>query len=240
MNLLLLNENDFIAPDVVKISDRRQEQLFKILKAQPGKVCKAGLFNGKTGSAVITEICREYSVLTVQLETPPPPPLDLVLAVALPRPQTFDKVIRCGVEMGVKEFHFFMSRKVEKSYWQSPVLTPEHINYEVALGLEQCGDTIPPQVHFHQLFKPFAEDELPGIIRGGDAFVGHPTAPQPLPSAVPGKVTLVIGPEGGFTDYEVELLAANGVTPVTLGRRTLRTEHAVPALLAILKPPTLR
>ena len=142
MNLLLLTENDFISPDMVKISDRRQEQLFKILKAQPGKVCKAGLFNGKTGSAVITEICREYSLLQVQLETPPPPPLDLALAVALPRPQTFDKVIRCGVEMGVKEFHFFMSRKVEKSYWQSPVLTEEHINYEVSLGLEQCGDTM--------------------------------------------------------------------------------------------------
>lgn len=240
MNLLLLTENDFISPDMVKISDRRQEQLFKILKAQPGKVCKAGLFNGKTGSAVITEICREYSLLQVQFETPPPPPLDLALAVALPRPQTFDKVIRCGVEMGVKEFHFFMSRKVEKSYWQSPVLTEEHINYEVSLGLEQCGDTIPPQVHFHPLFKPFTEDELPGIIGDGAAFVGHPTAPQPLPSCVPGRVTLVIGPEGGFTDYEVELLAANGVTPVTLGRRTLRTEHAVPALLAILKPPTLR
>ena len=240
MNLLLLTDSDFIAPNRVRISDRRHEQLFKILKAQPGKVCKAGLFNGLTGNAVVEEICREFSVLTVQLETPPPPPLDLTLAVALPRPQTFDKVIRCGVEMGVKQFHFFMSRKVEKSYWQSPVLTPEHIQYEVMLGLEQCGDTIPPEVHFHPLFKPFTEDQLPGIIGNGKAFVGHPTAPEPLPCNVGEKVTLVIGPEGGFTDYEVELLASNGVTPVTLGRRTLRTEHALPALLAVLKPPALR
>ncbi len=240
MNLLLLTEGDFIAPGKVRLCDRRHEQLYKVLKAQPGKICKAGIFKGSVGTAVVDEICREYSVLTVQAENPPPPPSDIVLAVALPRPQTFDKVIRCGVEMGVKEFHFFMSRKVEKSYWQSPVLTQEHIDYEVILGLEQCGDTIPPEVHFHQLFKPFTEDELPGIIGDGCAYVGHPAAPAPLPANVPGKVTLVIGPEGGFTDYEVELLAANGVTPVTLGSRTLRTEHAVPALLAILKPPALR
>lgn len=240
MNLLLLTEGDFTAPGKVRLTDRRHEQLYKILKAQPGKVCKAGIFNGKVGSAAVEEICREYSVLSVQTENPPPPPSDVILTAALPRPQTFDKVIRCGVEMGVKEFHFFMSRKVEKSYWQSPVLEKSHIDHEIMLGLEQCGDTIPPRVHFHRLFKPFVEDELPEIICGGAAYVGHPAAPAPLPTAVPGKVTLIIGPEGGFTDYEVELLAANGVTPVTLGSRTLRTEHAVPALLAILKPPSLR
>ena len=44
----------------------------------------------------------------------------------------------------------------------------------------------------------------------------------------------MIGPEGGFTGYEIDLLARHGVTPVTLGRRTLRTEVAVPALLATL------
>ena len=44
-------------------------------------------------------------------------------------------------------------------------------------------------------------------------------------------VTLAIGPEGGFIEYELDLLVAHGFEPVTLGPRPLRVEHAVPALL---------
>jgi RsmE family RNA methyltransferase len=48
------------------------------------------------------------------------------------------------------------------------------------------------------------------------------------------KVTLAIGPEGGFTTYEVEKLVAAGLTPIHLGNRPLRVETAVPALIGRL------
>lgn len=235
MNLLLLEFADFIDDNHVRLSDRRHEQIRKVLRAAPGKLCKAGLLNGPVGTAEVLEITDEATLLKTDLHTNPPPPLELTLAAALPRPQTFDKVLRCGTEMGIKKFHFFMSRKVEKSYWQSPVLQPDHIRYEFKLALEQCGDTIEPQVWFHPLFKPFVEDELEAIIGDGRAFVGHPLAAEALPVKVPDPVTLLLGPEGGFTDYEIALLSAHKVTPVTLGSRTLRTEHALPALIATLK-----
>jgi RsmE family RNA methyltransferase len=44
----------------------------------------------------------------------------------------------------------------------------------------------------------------------------------------------MIGPEGGFTEYELSLCLAQGFEPVTLGPRILRTEQAVPALLGRL------
>jgi RsmE family RNA methyltransferase len=51
---------------------------------------------------------------------------------------------------------------------------------------------------------------------------------------VPGPVTLAIGPEGGFTDYELECLTGSGFESIILGPRILRTEQAVPAFLGRL------
>ena len=45
---------------------------------------------------------------------------------------------------------------------------------------------------------------------------------------------MLIGPEGGFTEQEVDLALAAGLQPVTLGRRILRTETAGPAVLAMI------
>ena len=48
------------------------------------------------------------------------------------------------------------------------------------------------------------------------------------------RVGIFIGPEGGFDPEEVELACAHGITPITLGKRILRTETAGFALLSIL------
>jgi RsmE family RNA methyltransferase len=121
---------------------------------------------------------------------------------------------------------------VEKSYWDSPALDPEDVREQLVLGLEQAVDTTLPTVEFRRRFKPFVEDELPGIAAGSFAVAGHPAAEQQLPHRLCGKTTLVIGPEGGFTDYEIDLLAAHGVTPMSFGPRIMRTEFAVTAILA--------
>ena len=56
MNLLLLEEQDFISSDVVRISGRRHQQLHTVIKAQPGKLCRAGVLGGMRGHAEVLEI----------------------------------------------------------------------------------------------------------------------------------------------------------------------------------------
>ena len=70
----------------------------------------------------------------------------------------------------------------------------------------------------------------------GDSLklVAHPIAQQSCPRDVQQAVTLAIGCEGGFIPYEINLLAAQGFTPVELGERILRVETAVTALIARL------
>lgn len=235
MNLLLLEQNDFIAPGRVEISDRRFLQLRDIIKLETGKTFRAGIINGSTGIATVLEFTDSKAVLSVDLSIPPPEPAEITLICALPRPQTFHKVLHCAITMGVKNIWFIHSRKVEKSYWQSSVLLPEAVDKEIRLALEQCGDTVYPHIEYRQRFKPFVEDELPALISSADAALfGHPRS-ETAPESFSGKrIVLLIGPEGGFSDYEVEKLSLAGATAVTLGSRVLRTEFATAALLAKL------
>ncbi len=91
-----------------------------------------------------------------------------------------------------------------------------------------------PEVSLHKRFKPFVEEQLPEIVFGSQALVAHPAAGTRVPGGVDEKITLVIGPEGGFIPYEIEKLAAAGCTPVSLGPRILRVETAIPVLLSRL------
>lgn len=235
VNLLLLEEKDFIAPGRVEISDRRFLQLRDIIKLEKGKTFRAGMINGKTGTATVTDYSGSSATLAVEFAAAPPAALPVTLVCALPRPQTFHKVLHGAITMGVKDLWFIHSRKVEKSYWQASVLQDEAVDKEVRLALEQCGDTIYPRIEYRQRFKPFVEDELPGLISAADAAIfGHPRSSAKPEDFTGKKVVLLIGPEGGFSDYEIEKLTAAGVTGVTLGDRVLRTEFAVAALLAKL------
>ena len=236
MNLLLLDESDYIAPGLVRIAGRRHRQLLEVIKAEPGKFCKAGMLNGLTGTAELLEIGADAATLRPDLTVPPPEPSPVTLIAALPRPKTFLKVLHTATVMGTERMIFIESWKVDKSYWSTPLIGPESVRENLLLALEQAGDTVLPVVEFRRRFKPFVEDELPGVAAGTTAIAGHPAAEASLPRHLSGKITLVVGPEGGFTEYEIGLLAANGVTPMSFGRRIMRTEFAVTALLARIAP----
>ncbi len=70
----------------------------------------------------------------------------------------------------------------------------------------------------------------------GARLVLRPEAEQALPG-LPRReqVCLLIGPEGGLNDREIEAAVSAGFTPVRLGPRVLRTETAGPAALAVLQ-----
>ena len=56
----------------------------------------------------------------------------------LPRPKVFKRVLQGVAAMGVKRIILSSSWRVDKSYWQSPLLTPENLHKHLLLGLEQA------------------------------------------------------------------------------------------------------
>ena len=237
MNLLLLSSADFLSSETVRISGRRHRHLVDILHAEPGQSVRAGLLNGQLGEARVVSQNHDCTILEVALTSPPPPPVPVTLLLALPRPKALRRLLQGITALGIKRIVLLNTARVEKSYWQSPLLTPTAIDEQLLLGLEQARDTHLPQVLLRPRFRPFVEDELPGLATGSLCLVAHPDSALPCPCAVAGPVVLAIGPEGGFIPFETDLLSRQGFGAVHLGARALRVETAVTALLGRLLTP---
>jgi RsmE family RNA methyltransferase len=241
LNLLLFSDADRLdAADtsIVTVRDRRLQHLREVHRACVGDTVRVGEIDGLMGEARILEINDTVAVLAVALHQPPPPKLQLCLVLALPRPKMLRRILRSVAEFGVAELHLINSYRVEKSYWQTPVLEDACVRDYLLQGLEQARDTRLPALHSHRRFKPFVEDSLPGILAGKHALLAHPGEHPPFPHGSRGETVLVIGPEGGFIPYEVEQLQAAGCQTVSLGSRILRVENAIGSALGRLSWPS--
>jgi len=234
MNLILLCDDDFSAPDRVTLSGRRFRHVVDVHRAGVGDTLRVGRLGGSLGSGRITRLGDASLDMEVVLDRPPPAPLPLTLVLALPRPKVLRRVLQTVAAAGVKQVVLLRTWRVEKSYWESPLLEPAAMRAELLLGLEQGCDTMLPQVAMEPLFKPFVEDRLFGLAANTLRLAAHPPAPAECPRDVRTATTLAVGPEGGFIAYEIEALEKIGFTPVRLGERILRVEQAIPALLGRL------
>lgn len=235
MNLLLLEDADFVGVDRAVLSGRRLKHLLEVHQANVGDQLRVGRLNGLMGQGVLLSLDQQHAEIQVELTQAPPAKLPLTLILALPRPKMLKRTLQTIATMGVAKLILVNSYRVEKSFWQTPFLEPAAINEQLILGLEQGRDTVLPEVLIEKRFKPFVEDRLPQLAEGSLALIGHPGAYPPCPRDVQQPVTLAIGPEGGWIAYEVELMQrAAGFAPVQLGERILRVETAVPVLLAKL------
>lgn len=235
MNLILLYQDDFIdSTGVVRLQGRRLKHVLEVHRASVGDELCVGVLNGRTGIGKVVRLDKAVLEMEIRLERLSPVALPMTLILALPRPKVLRRVLRSVSAMGVKRIILLNSFRVEKSYWQSPFLSPETVNEQLVLGLEQARDTVLPEVQLRPLFKPFVEDELPELIAGTYPLVAHPISATPCPRGIDRAVTLAIGPEGGFLPYEIEKLVAVGFTVVHAGERILSVETAVPALISRL------
>lgn len=260
MNLILLSPSDLLpGSNLACLSGRRLRHVLEVLKPKLNDTLTVGLENGLTGEGQVIRISRDAIELKVLFQSAPPAKLPVVLCCALMRPPVFRRVLQTATAMGVRELHFFHTRRVEKSFWQSTSLRDKEIREELALGLEQAKDTVFPIVQFHKRFKPFVEDVLPGLLKDREGIVADPSGEHFgtwhlalgtrgtidssreagvtgfFPSAqCPVPSALVLGPEGGFIPFEITMFREAGCRIVSLGERILRVETAVVALLAKL------
>ena len=233
MNIVLL-EAEQTQSEFWKIDNPRQIQhLSQHVQLNAGDTLKVGIRNDERYlTEVISVSEQQIRIRPIQLEAIPAK-LPVHLILALPRPKVLRRMVMDAVTLGVERISLIHSYRVDKSYWQSPFL--QQLDDYVTLGLEQAGDTISPEIQMYKRFKPFVEDVLPTFISDQKpAYVAHPYAEQQMPHAIQHSCCLIVGPEGGFIPYEVDLLKKNGCQARRLGNRILRTETAVSHILGRL------
>ena len=123
MNIILLRKHDFIHNSTkALIEDDRFVHIQRVIKPNVGQSLKVGLLGGSCGYGIVESINSKRVIINVVLneQAPNRHPFDIVLA--LPRPKMLRRILRTIAEYGVDNLHLINSARVEKSYWQSPLL----------------------------------------------------------------------------------------------------------------------
>ena len=238
VNLILLEPGEVDAEGRVVLMDHRAAHLRDVLHAEPGGSVRCGVVDGARGLARIESVAPDRVVLQCVLEesAPPVPQVDLLLA--LPRPKVMNRLWAQLAALGVGRIILTNACKVERVYFDTHVLREDHYRPLLLEGLQQAQDTRLPRVTIHRQFRKLVEDELDELCPCGRRLLAEPSAEQRLADmplgASPERVLLAVGPEGGWTDFEKDLLVKQGFAPVSMGARTLRSDTACIALLAVV------
>jgi RsmE family RNA methyltransferase len=239
MNLIIIQKEELDADSRVVLTNGRARHIRKVLKAEPGKGLKIGLLNGALGNGTVEAVDKDSVVMKCAFEPEPPPTPAIDLLLAMPRPKVMKRLWAQLAALGVGHIVLVNADKLEKYYFDSHVLEPEFYNALLIEGLQQARCTHLPEVLVRQRFKPFVEDELDSLFPRNLRLLADPNGrkkPADFFQGLekPARVLLAVGPEGGWTPYELEKLQSHGFELVGMGARILRTDTACVGLLSVL------
>lgn len=258
MNLILVEPAEVAEDGVVVLSGPRARHLVSVLGAAPGQVVRVGLLEGPLGLGTVAAlepsgVVRLHCVF--ESHVPARPQVDLLLA--LPRPKVLRRLWAQVAALGVGHIALTNAARVERHYFDTHVLAPQTYRPLLLEGLQQARDTRLPDVSIHKQFRVLIEDRLDAVCPGARRLVADPgsadavaarlRASVALPSgsstatgsgrardSSPARVLLAVGPEGGWNAFELGLLEAHGFETVGMGPRTVRSDTACVALLALV------
>ena len=244
MNRILFEKSE-ITDGVAEFSGARAAHIVEVLNSEVGDTVKTGELDGKIGTGVVKKIdsveSKDGKSYVIRLELSHTgeslqPWADLILAP--PRPRVFKRLLPQLAAMGVGDIVLVGAKKVEKAFWGATVLKEENYRPLLVDGLMQSGTTIVPRLELRRNFVRFIREELDSLYPDSTRIVAHPYDAEPIGEPPQGRLLIAIGPEGGWTDEEVELLKSKGFQCRSLGGRILRTDTATIALLAKLNNET--
>ena len=229
-----LYHSSTINPEQDIVLDKKtSHHLIRVLRTKKG--AEVTIFNGD-GYEYTAEVLDENTKscplhIKSKIKMDNESPLRITLIQGISRGDRMDSCIQKSVELGVHRIIPVLCQKTGTSlkgeraekklnHWQQVIIS----------ACEQSGrcfiPEIKPVIDFTQVVQNTLSDHKIILAPDAENTLNNISSPK-------NNTCILIGPEGGFTDEEIQLASDNNFIPISLGPRILRTETAGPACIAI-------
>lgn len=222
------------ADSLIDLSDSVVQHVCKALRMRTGD--NLVLFNGDGNNyraqlGSVEKRRAQARIIEVQ-DAGSESSLQVRIGQSLSRGERMDYAVQKATEMGMQQMIPLFSERCEvKLNNERQEKRIRHWQQVAISACEQSGRASVPEIAAPQTLEQWIQNEDADL-----KLVMHHHTAQPLEQIEqPESVALLIGPEGGLTEREVELALENGFKPVALGPRVMRTETAPVAALALLQ-----
>lgn len=229
---LYFTYSDNITENEAEFDKFESQHLIKTMRKKAGDTFyftdgKGKLFKGK-----ITVIKPRLKVQHTLIRFNYKPKISLTIGVGFIRHSRLDMIIEKGTELGVNTFYLFSSKNSQ--YFTTNIGHWEKIARQ---AIKQSLRFHLPEIHPLAEFVSFlesVENYQYKYLADQNASINMMTLIKDLNLNSGDKVIFAIGPEGGFTEKEIQIAQDNGFIPVSMGDYRLRTETAVLSVAAYL------
>lgn len=227
--------------DEVTIADNNAHHIIRVMRSEVGDEIICNHPNGKAAICTITQLMKdqvrvkigEWLVESAEL------PVQVTIAQGLPKGNKLELILQKGTELGAYSFALFQAaRSIVKWDQKKSFQKIKRFEKIVEEASEQCHRNLVPEIK-----QPVSLEQLLVTSEAYDhiMFAYEEEAKTKDYSSFSSalrkvkrddKILIFIGPEGGFSKQEVQLLTEHKAIPIRLGRRILRTETASMYVLA--------
>ena len=216
--------------------------LVRVLRLGPGDPVQVFDGSGRVYDAVVEQVSGGLATLRIpegRVDETPDPVRHLHLVQAIPKGEVMDRLVRRVTEIGVHALHPVVTARtvVRPGSGRAPRRV-ERWRRIAAAAARQCGRNVNMEIgEIRPLARALELLDCPGprmVCHGGKADPGLSGWLDSLSAGPAGSAALAIGPEGGWTEEELELMGDQGFSRVALGPRSLRVETAATAAAVLV------
>lgn len=216
------------------LDEQAVAHLIRVLRLADGDAVRLFCGDGHEYAATLCNVSKKGADVLVGdiLRSDAEQPLTLHLGQVVSKGDRMDFTIQKATELGIRDITPLWSERCEvRLKGERLDKKMEHWQRVAISACEQSGRNRVPQIHEPQYFADWAQSVAADL-----RFILHPHDQKPLRDyATPASIALLVGPEGGFSEVEVQQAVDSGFAGLTLGPRILRTETAALAALSVFQ-----
>lgn len=231
MHKFFVAKNNII-DDKAYIEGDDLKHIYKVLRLQVGEKVSINNCEGEEFLGVIDKVDKKEAVVSLKekLELNNESNLEVYLFQGLPKSSKMDLIVQKATELGVKEITPIITERV---IVKNEIGEFKKLDRYIRIALEACKQSkrsIIPKINapleFQELITTIKEMDLILVPYENQEGYGIKNVVKNITQKNIKKIGIIIGPEGGFEEEEINVFKELGAHIITLGPRILRTETA--------------